>query len=158
MEYKFRGKNKSNDSWFYGGFHKHEKYTGCPVFARGEEPTEPEYEFLIIESGFSDWNLPKPLQAHIVTPESVGQYINRKDNNGKEIYTGDIVQVKLSAGYSECYEWKTFIVVFDEKQLSYTLQPVGDMSPWFGVNALKYASEVEVVGNIIDNPELAEKV
>jgi len=44
MEYKFRGKNKPNDPWFYGGFHKHEKYTVYPVFVRGEEPSEPEFQ------------------------------------------------------------------------------------------------------------------
>ena len=153
MEYKFRGKKKPNEPWFYGGFHKHETYTLSPVYAKGEEPPKPEYEYLIIESGFSDWNLPKPLQAQAVNPDSVGQYINRKDRNGTEIFTKDIIKVKLSAGYSDCYEWKLFEVIFDVKQLCFTLKPIGNVSPWFGVNALQYACEIEVVGNVFDNPE-----
>ena len=79
MEYKFRGKKKPNKPWFYGGFHKHETYTLSPVYAKGEEPPKSECEYLIIESGFSDWNLPKPLQAHTVNPDSSRAICKPKD-------------------------------------------------------------------------------
>ena len=157
MEYKFRGKDKPNTPWFYGGFHKHEMYTRCPIYAKGEEPPEPEYEYLIIESGFSDWNLPKPLQARTVDPDSVGQYVNRIDHNGIEIYTKDIVKVKLTAGYSECYSWEPFEVIYDVNQLCFTLRPIGDTSPWFGIPSFQYDRTIEVIGNTFDNPELGEQ-
>lgn len=129
MEYKFRGKDIDNGKWIYGSYIK--RWNGV---------CDKHY----ICNGLYDYSIEE---------KTVSQYINRKDTNGIEIYVGDIVKVKLSAGYSECYEWKTFIVIFDDKQLSFTLQPIGEVSPWFGVNALKYANEVEVVGNIFDNPE-----
>ena len=157
MEYKFRGKRIRNNQWVYGGFHKHEKYTSSGVYKTGEEPPKPEYEYFIIEDGFSDWNLPKPLQASPIHPDSIGQYINRKDRNGVEIYTKDIVKVKLTAGYSECYSWKPFEVIYDVNQLCFTLRPIGDASPWFGITSLQYDCTIEVIGNTFDNPELGEQ-
>ena len=78
-EIKFRGKRKDNGEWVYGGFHKHQKKTPSPITPNGEKPEEIEYVYLIIESGFSDWNLPKPILAHEVIPETVSQFTGLLD-------------------------------------------------------------------------------
>lgn len=70
-----------------------------------------------------------------------------KDKNGKEIYDGDIVRFTLTDGFD--------YVVDEEGVVSYKL------GAFYVVNGLDefliseiYANEIEVVGNIYENPEL----
>ena len=75
----------------------------------------------------------------VVIPESVGQFTGLHDKNGKEIYEGDIVRYDMGG---EC-------------EVSYCIGGgfAGfDLSPAFhNGHQLK---DVEVIGNIHDNPEL----
>lgn len=94
----------------------------------------------------------------IVDKETVGQYTGLKDENGKEIYEGDIVEfsydvfngnfdtkigkgiVKFIAG---AFQIKT-IEIEDIDNIEYfTLYSVNE-------------DDIEVIGNIYDNPELLE--
>lgn len=78
----------------------------------------------------------------------VMQYTGLKDKNGKEIYEGDIVKDRWG------------------KQNTITLEPF-EFSDWedgcagFGfylqTHSLKDFKEVEIIGNIYENPELIEK-
>ena len=75
-----------------------------------------------------------------VAPKTVGQYIGLTDKNGKKIFEGDIVEYKEEYGqitYSESEAM--FMVKFDT---------------WCTDFDHIYGSDLEVVGNIIDNPEL----
>ncbi|MCO4580028.1 hypothetical protein Si070_01698 [Streptococcus infantarius subsp. infantarius] len=70
-----------------------------------------------------------------------------KDKNDKEIYDGDIVRFTLTDGFD--------YVVDEEGVVSYKL------GAFYVVNGLDefliseiYANEIEVVGNIYENPEL----
>ena len=69
------------------------------------------------------------------------QYTGQKDKNGKEIYEGDIlITIDEEEG----------IIVWDESKFDYRIDT--------GIVLLKlggyYSSEIEVIGNIYDNPEL----
>jgi uncharacterized phage protein (TIGR01671 family) len=75
-----------------------------------------------------------------VDPETVGQYTGLKDKNGTKIFEGDIVLLK---GYDEPYQ-----VVFDES----CFQAYSDSVRYAMDNF--YAHDIEVIGNIYDNPEL----
>ena len=79
-----------------------------------------------------------------VIPETVGQYTGLTDINGKKIFEGDIVKCK---DYLEAkpFEFQGYI---DFKNGSYVI--VGDFMTHY--RWLDY--EVEVIGNIHDNPEL----
>lgn len=73
--------------------------------------------------------------------------LGQKDKNGKEIYEGDIIQTKeLTAAveYSEIYA--EYITVHTN-QIQYEDEPLGDLR----------GDEIEVIGNIYENPELIKE-
>ena len=109
-EIKFRGKRKDNGEWVYGAYYQHEKVTLCPLGVTEEDIKDNELH-LIINGGFSDWNLPAGLNCYEVIPETVGQFTRLNDKNGKEIWQGDIGW----DDHQECYG----VVKFDEGKFVY---------------------------------------
>lgn len=83
-----------------------------------------------------------------VDPSTVGEYTGLKDKNGKRIFEGDIVTTKHNEhnnAYSIIYaeEFATFIGR-DKDNFNFTTLSCLD------------SSQLEVIGNIHDNPELLE--
>lgn len=103
--------------------------------------------------------------THIFTPygdyrvekESVGQYTGRKDENRKEIYEGDIVKfldevTVKEEGYLDrtSVVEKIGVVVWDNEELGYNVEVTGENEYYY----LCCCEDVEVIGNIYENPEL----
>lgn len=79
-----------------------------------------------------------------VIPETVGQYIGLTDKNGEKIFEGDIVRVTVGIyGYKSTYNSYVEEVKFYNNGMAVFL-------PFSNSDIV----EVEIIGNIYDNPEL----
>ncbi len=82
------------------------------------------------------------IQAHAVLPETVGQYINKNDSDGKEIFEGDILK--------DCFYGVKFVIRYNEVLAKFN---IGHKS--FYTDFVR--SELyKKIGNIFENPELLE--
>lgn len=132
-EILFRGKTDTG-KWvegYYGQFHNRpilDRENSHQIF----EPKEDAYLYKSAIGGL--W--------HIVIPKTVGQYTGITDKNGKKIFEGDIVNI----------EYNTIVknAVIEYRGASFYGSTFADL--W----ELDNFYEIEVVGNIHDNPELWE--
>lgn len=84
-----------------------------------------------------------------VRQETVGQYTGLTDKNGKKIFEGDIVNCVYDG------DLRTYIVVWDKEELDFKATN-GEESFGNNFRYLCCCDEVEIIGNIFDNPELLE--
>lgn len=135
-EFLFRGKRIDNGEWIEG-YYAMQSNHACFASAL-------RYQYFIFKDVCTDFDL-GGLQRFEVNPETVGQYTGLTDKNGKKIFEGDIVEVNRKEAYGK--------VEFDKDDAAFTV--VCDSVQYSFVDHL-WGTDVEVVGNIYDNPELLE--
>ena len=93
------------------------------------------------------------VRGYKVIPETVGEFIGKTDKNGKKIFEDDIVTIITSNNYGNINGF-TGIVVYND--CGFELLNIEDTEC---LECIWYKnSELEVIGNIHDNPELLEDV
>ena len=93
------------------------------------------------------YGTPRVRITYSVIPETVGQYTGLLDKNGKKIFEGDIVRVNRSEVPS--------IVEYSECNCGFHADSRSD--DYFSISVLnRDLVDLEVIGNIYDNPELLE--
>ena len=91
----------------------------------------------------------------ICKPETICQYTGIKDKNGKLIFENDVVKATVrqnslcqSSSYSDFYQ-----ISYQEKYCYFYLKKKNN-NLLFDGNFSYYLKNIEVIGNIFDNPEL----
>lgn len=134
----FRGKRADNGKWVYGFY----VYIPCASCDCGKY-LESQHLIQTIRNNGRIGILYK------VIPDTIGQYTGLKDKNGNKIFDGDIVKIRDYPDFGGDYGVVRYEV--PECCYVYDLKKSGDR---FYLE--EYDSEVEVIGNIHDNPELLE--
>ena len=126
-EILFRGKRADNGQWV-NGFYAHELQGGHFISAD--------------EGAWYDG----PMLSYVeVIPETVGQYTGLDDKNGVKIFEGDVVR------YLNSIESGNGVVIFDACAFLFNWIDIDEID-----SLLRYfqcSKELEVIGNVHDNPE-----
>ena len=141
-EILFRGKRLDNGEWVYGSFcmDAREQFNGlCGVdgFIRLYDKSKGK------------------MQTHEVDRETVGQYTGLKDKNGKRIFEDDVCRFREWSNGEMCWVGK---VHWEYQQFMISGGPNKECETMFELCMSRFIPEnIEVIGNITDNPELLEK-
>ena len=125
-EILFRAKTVHNPEWVEGYYTKRDVY-----YITGFTPNVP-----IIADEDGNWDE--------IDPKTLGEFIGRRDKNGKKMFEGDIIKSVIG----------NIIVIF--KACGFMGEVIGKQFYYdlYDDNL----DSVEVIGNIYDNPELLEGI
>ena len=129
-EILFRGKRIDNGKWIEGLPYK-AKYGGISSIVDIDE------------------------ERHLIIPETVGQYTGLTDKNGKRIFEGDIVKCIEITRYKEI-EYISPVVFLDGSWFLHESEDCDVYLYNYDTEGIERLWEIEVIGNIHDNPELLE--
>ena len=125
---KFRGKDRRTGKWYYGNLYV--------------KDTRGRTHICTPERGCFD-----------IDPETIGQFTGLYDAHGKEIYEGDILKWKAdNLLYAVIFNWGMFYASVEVcNQETYGGFPLHALAEENG-------KDIEIVGNIYDNPELKKEI
>ena len=126
-EILFRGKRADSGEWVEGDLLQI-KYYNKPIIECKIMPQTPV------------------SSAYPVLPETVGQYTGLTDRNGKRIFEGDIVR----------YGDTIHQVVFEQRNTTAYFGLIYSEIETMPFGYYQDLKQIEVIGNIHDNPELME--
>ena len=150
-EIKFRGQDIDTKEWIYGD------YCYNPVMREHKIITYLEDKLLgMAQAMYGDKQI-KPrrtMRVHIVIPESVGQFIEYRDVNDKEVYDGDYVKYEYPCATGRLrvgeVKWNAILHQFVIKDLKTgKIHVKGDIHTCEQIR--------EVIGDKFNNPELLKE-
>lgn len=151
-EIEFRAKRKDNKYWVEGGFFRHLNRTLSPM---GDRIRADDFTYYIYSTGFSDWNMPTPIDQFEVEPESVCEYTGYQAENGR-IFENHIIGFMNYYGITEEYRYAEGVVTLKDGAWIVSLIGEDSEDEFFGCTTMKYVckdGKVRIMGNTIDNPE-----
>lgn len=137
----YRGKRKDNGEWIVGYYFERKDTKGNIIEA-----------VIIVDAYEQITNGQRYMRSNLntecfrVDPETVGQFTGLTDNNGKKIFEGDILKRTNGNKYAWYVDYKYCAFCGNQSNCNYACE----------LGELLDQIELEVVGNIHDNPELLE--
>jgi uncharacterized phage protein (TIGR01671 family) len=108
------------------------------------------YDVTLFANGWIEAVFPNGYEAkYVENVIPVMQYTGLTDCNGVEIYEGDIVTGKRDSHWHGGYDWVKGEVCFSDYNLSFNVDGIGG-------GALFNIEDIEIIGNIYENPESLE--
>lgn len=144
-EILFKAKRLDNGEWVEGYYIYHIKRTICPL---GDSVKPEDEQHVIMQDGFSDWNMPMNTVVYEIDPNTLCQYTGLTDKNGKKIWENDIVKWRFKRVWKEDYHISQ--VVWDSFYSAFKISVRG------GLAKLREDIEYEIIGNEFDNADLLE--
>lgn len=137
--YLFRGKRIDNGEWVHGYLFD-DGFENGRVFIGG----------IVIEkyngTACDDWNV-TGINFYEIDPNTICQCTGLKDKNGNLIWENDIVSYCDCTKEDYVIAWEQNKACFEYQEYSCSMMNFDELS----------GCEVEVIGNIFDNPELLEE-
>ena len=78
------------EGWAVGYYVMHRKRTLCPI---GDSLKEEDVEHMVVKDGFSDWNMPRSMEAVEIDPGTICRCSGEKASNGAFVFENDLVEV-----------------------------------------------------------------
>lgn len=161
-EILFRGFHKNENGkqkvFVNGEWIKGEWVYGYPVIDTGDCSLKAEGKCFCPHDGtsifFWDDDFHEYTDCNII-PETLGQYTGLTDKNGNKIFEGDILKRKHKEiiNHSQNMEVK-----FVSEKACFAAVDIGGGNVTFISDYINCKYEIEVIGNIHDNPELLDGV
>lgn len=150
-EILFRGKRINNSEWVYGFLYETEKSSSYNAESYILEKERLTINYKCVEG----------ITTHIpfvqVTPDTVGQFTGVTDKNGKKIFEGDICTINFLTISGKVNRRENYKCEFYEGKFCF-VSDNGKFRCWYSEKEYIYEgacrNNIEVVGNIHDNPEL----
>ena len=149
--YLHKAKDKDDGKWYEGYYMCFHDTTYCSMPSDNVEETkkleeENTHHYIAFER-MTDWGLPNRHLVAKIDASTICQCTGLKDKNGKLIWENDIVKVRYSDGQEEISQ-----VSWDK----YGYYPWTNEYQCDGCVLYCEITDIEVIGNIFDNPELLE--
>lgn len=138
-ELKFRGKSLDNSEWYYGDLIR---FGGAQIL-------------------HADGEFSSKIKTDKIQENTIGQFTGLKDNNGNDIYEGDILSFTIF-GYNDNDEQHDGEVKYSDDLAEYVVEDINNYGVYLE-NAFELGwtinqdCEAEIIGNIYDNKELLEE-
>lgn len=127
--------------WIEGFYVEHRKKT---LYA-DDELSDDDIEHLIMCDSFSDWGMPRKLNAYKIDPATLCRCTGLKDENNKLIWERDIaVNTKTDEICEILWDTDTASFIIKSADVIYSFDNF-------------WSNELVITGNEIDNSELLEK-
>ena len=98
------------------------------------------------------------MQSHEVDRETVGQYTGLKDKNGERIFDGDMIKPfddEIDKMVVEFHHGQFLLCLYGERgyMAEYGWEEEGNYGCFESEPLSSYGDDIEIIGNIHDNPE-----